>query len=56
MSVQCSTNGIFKLSGHYWASQDKLKKLEVDVGGEVLKIVTNASNVKDAVSLLSLAD
>ncbi|CAL1133909.1 unnamed protein product [Cladocopium goreaui] len=27
--------------------KDKLKKLEVDVGGEVLKIVTNASNVKD---------
>lgn len=27
--------------------QDKLKKLEVDVGGEVLKIVTNASNVKE---------
>ena len=29
--------------------QDKLKKLEVDVGGEVLKIVTNASNVKEPV-------
>eukprot|EP00434_Breviolum_minutum_P023972 symbB.v1.2.021157.t1/scaffold1815.1/size100239/2 len=28
--------------------KDKLKKLEVDVGnGEILKIVTNASNVKD---------
>ena len=31
-----------------WDCEDKLKKLEVDVGnGEILKIVTNASNVKD---------
>ena len=36
--------------------QDKLKKLEVDVGGEVLKIVTNASNVKEPrhISVLKL--